>query len=371
MLVGDHGRVIPFRHFKSLTIGVCIVLILSLVALILLGLMYTQQRRQIAFLEKSLAETRAQTSKLRDEKDLYLTQLIAQQKQTGELSQNQPDGKQPQKEDAQTESNDHERQNPIEVQSAPVEVKKEAPVQNEAPQTQWSADIRNFEVTYDNRQQILKAEFRIYNTSRPKQTLAGRTVVVFKASDDPPIQWATVPAVPLRDGKPVGNNGKSFRVNNYRTETFKTLRRKNSAEYDTASIYIFTHQGELIANRELPFKVDYRPPEPVQPPPSVPEQPKPPAVPEVRPTGQPDSEAIKTADPAAPKSGHSNAELPAVGTPPVAPVTTPGPALQSDIKPQEPQGILDDDRRLTPTKTDSTPQTPAAEPKPALEGGNK
>ena len=102
--MGDHGRVIPFRHFKSLTIGVCIVLILSLVALILLGLMYTQQRRQIAFLEKSLAETRAQTSKLRDEKDLYLTQLIAQQKQTGELSQNQPDGKQPQKEDAQTES---------------------------------------------------------------------------------------------------------------------------------------------------------------------------------------------------------------------------------------------------------------------------
>ena len=116
MLVGDHGRVIPFRHFKALTIGVSIVLLLSLGALILLGIMHVNLRQQIVILQKNLEETGAQTAKFRDEKDLYLTQLIALQKQTGELSQNSKAENVSLKENAQPETNAHEHPCPVQAQ---------------------------------------------------------------------------------------------------------------------------------------------------------------------------------------------------------------------------------------------------------------
>jgi len=370
MLVGDHGRVIPFRHFKALTVGVGIALILCIGALILLGVMYAHQRQKIITLQENLMETRAQTAKFRDEKDLYLTQLIALQKQTGELAQNSPDEKESLKESAQLEVEAPDRQNPNKVEQEPDEQKNETPAPKEEPKVKWSADIRNFSVSFDNQQQILKAQFRIYNTSRPKKTLVGRTVVVFKASDDPPIQWAVVPEVPLRDGKPVGNKGKSFRVNNYRTETFKSWRRKNSAEYETASIYIFSEQGELIANQEMPFNVDYSPPEPVAPP-SAPKREKASDAPEIQPNDRLEPAAEKPVGPTTPDGGDSHAEPGGPIPSPTAPSASPNPTPQPESNSNAPQDTLDDKGNPEPVNTESTSQTPAAEPKPALEGGTK
>jgi len=373
MLVGDHGRVIPFRHFKALTIGVSIVLFLSLGALILLGVLHINLRQQIVVLQKNLEKTRAQTTKFRDEKDLYLTQLIALQKQTGELPQNSNGENIALKENAQPETNTQKQQKPEAVKPDPEAEKKEEPVHKAEPQIQWMADIRNFKVTYDNRQKILKAEFRIYNTSRPKKRLTGRTVVVFKASDDPPIQWATVPAVPVRDGKPTGNHGKSFRVNNYRTETFKTLRGKYSAEYDTASVYIFTEQGELIANQELSFNVDYSPPAPAKPvePASAPEQKTTTVAPVNRQEVQSGPVAEKPIGPAAPNRSDSDAVPQRTHTPETTPAAAPTPVPPTENKLQEAQRIVEDKSSLEPVKTEPSSQTPEAESKPALEGGHK
>jgi hypothetical protein len=373
MLVGDHGRVIPFRHFKALTIGVGIVLISSLGALILLSIMYLNLRQQYVVLQKNLDETHAQTAKFRDEKDLYLTRLIALQKQTGELPQSPPSENASLKAKTQPEAIVPKQQISEDVKPAPKQVKKDAVVVKPEPQIHWAADIRNFNVSYDNRQRILKAEFRIYNTSNPKKTLTGRTVVVFKASDDPPIQWATVPSVQLRDGKPAGNNGKSFRVKNYRTENFKTLRGKYSAEYDTVSVYIFTEQGDLIANQEMSFNVDYSPPAPPKPvePVSAPVQEKPAATPAMPLKDLSAPAEGKPVKPAAPNQGVSDAVPQRVNTPEAAPPVAPNPVLSPENNTQESQRSMDDKSVIEPVKTESGSQPPAAEPQPALEGGPK
>lgn len=368
--MGDHGRVIPFRHFKALTVGVGAVLILSISALILLGFLYTHQRQKIVALQTDLMQTRAQTSKFRDEKDLYLTQLIALQKQSGELPKNPRDEQESVKANAQSEAKVQVPEKPAEVKEKPEEQKREEPAPKAAPKVQWSADIRDFSASYDNRQQILKARFRIYNTSSPKKTLIGRTVVVFKASDDPPIQWAVVPAVPLRDGKPVGNNGKSFRVNNYRTETFKAWRRNNSAEYEIASIYIFSEQGELIANQELPFNVDYSPPEPAEPP-SAPVQEKTSTAPGTQQEDRMEPAKEKTGDSTAPDGDAPQADTGGTTPPPVTPSVSPGPTPPPESKSNESQSTQADKGKPQPVKTESTSQTPAAESKPALEGGTQ
>jgi hypothetical protein len=328
MLVGDHGRVIPFRHFKALIVGVGVVLVLSLCALILLGVLYTGQRGQIVHLQAQVEQLRTQSTKIRDEKDLYLTELIALQKQTGTLPQKPADAPEAIAEDGPPPADvkvppASEKAAPEPETAAPQteEVKKEGPVQKPEPPVHWSADIRRFNVSYDNRQGAVTAEFRIYNTSRPKKRLKGRTVVVFKAIGDPPSQWAIVPAVPLDKEIPLGNQGRPFNIRNYQTERFKTLRRNNSPRYEIAAVYIFADPGgELIGNKELPFNVDYSPPAPpkpvVAPPKPAVESPKPVVTP-------PETESVKPSAPTqAPQSGNPSSGM-----------TTPGDAKTQDTAP--------------------------------------
>jgi hypothetical protein len=366
MLVGEHGRVIPFRHFKALVIGVCAVLILSLAALAALGFVCRHQYHQLIALQKSLDQTNLQTSKLRDEKDLCLTGLMAMKNQAGELPQAPPKDSAkalPEKSQPATKAEAKEK---VEAVAVPV------PAKHSKPEVKWAAEIRNFKVTYDQRQQILRAEFRLYNTSSPKQALAGRTVLVFKQQEDPPIHWAAVPSVPLKDGKPVGDNGKAFRVNNFRTEHFSIYRRSEASEYDTASIFVFSEHGELITHSEMPFHVDYTPPKPV---PHV--EPKPhetpgksaaPAAGQIEtPADAPASQTTGPPPPSAiePQTVPQHNETPASGPTPQSVPAAPDAKLLNPDQPAQTQTAPE------PEKSPAVMPTPAAEPKPAPEGGQK
>jgi hypothetical protein len=125
---------------------------------------------------------------------------------------------------------------------------------------QWKADIRRFAVTYDPDREVLKAQFRIYNTSKPKRPLAGRSVVAFKEMDTSPLKWFTVPRVPISEGKPDGAMGQAFKINNYRTMTFRAYQQKIPVTYDTASVFVFSADGKLITERDFAFHIDAKPP---------------------------------------------------------------------------------------------------------------
>jgi hypothetical protein len=381
MLVGDHGRVIPFRHFKALIVGVGGVLILSLCALILLGVLYTRQHGRISKLQEDLEQMRAQSTKFRDEKDLYLTRLKALQMKTGvlpqkpvdappavaEKSQSQTDTKEP---PATEKVSDHVEKAEPETEEA----QKEIPVQKAEPRVRWSAEIRNFKASYDNRQGVLTAEFRIYNTSQPKKRLSGRTVVIFKAIGDPPSRWEVVPKVPLQNETPAGKEGRVFQIRNYQTERFKTLRQKKSPEYEIASVYIFEEQGgKLIGNKELPFNVDYSPPTPPKPV-VAPHK----AEPE-KPTGPSQVQQVESTSPVQSTPGHSMTPDSAPGRE-EPPVTTKSPEAQSGppnpVTPpveEQPESQIEADGSgtSTPEAPEALTPTPAAEPKPAQEGETK
>lgn len=371
MLVGDQGRVIPFRHFKALTFGVSIVLILGLCALILLGVSYTRQNMQIDRLQESLEQLRVQNTKFRDEKDLYLTKLIALKKQSGTLPQKSADAIQFSAEGGPPAVEIEEA--PASKKAAPEseEMKSDAPVPAPEHPVQWSADIRNFQVSYDNRQGGLSARFRIYNTSRPKKRLYGKIVVIFKAIGDPPSHWAIEPVVPLNGEIPVGKKGRSFNIRNYQTETFKTLRRNDSPKYDLAAIYVFSDKsGKLIGKKELPFNVDYSPPTPVKPavvaPKPVPEKPS--GSPEAAHTQTPESDQLQPADSTAPHSEQTTGQSPDSITTKDSPVGQPSPATPTGQEKPGPRIESNDSQPQEPGTSESIPQTPAPESKPAQEG---
>ncbi|MGD8834506.1 MAG: hypothetical protein PVJ19_06180 [Desulfobacteraceae bacterium] len=266
MLVGDHGRVIPFRHFKGLAISICGAFILILIAFLVLAFFYTNQLKTIAALESQVAEAQLQNSKLRDEKDHYLTKLALHENQKAE----KPEEKKP---DVSSKSTKLTPAPPPKVeevpQPPPVEpVKKAKPAEKQTPKIKQMAEIRKFSVSYDPDSRVIKAQFRIYNRSEPKRPLSGKSSVVFKHLDEPPVKWLPIPAVSLNDGKPPGDKGQTFQIRNYLTMKFNSYRHKAPAQYNSVTAYVFSDDGQLLASKDFAVNIDVPPPvkrDPIKP----------------------------------------------------------------------------------------------------------
>jgi hypothetical protein len=381
MLVGDRGRVIPFRHFKGIALGVCTVSFLLLVAFVVISLLYIGQGRKLASLEAQLEQTQLQSSKLRDEKDLYLTKLmLAEKKEKTPVAK--PTSPEPSKPAASPSKPSATPSETAQTDAAAEETA--APAKPPAPIVAWNVDIRRFSVSYDAKRERLEAQFRVYNTSKPKKRLAGRGVVVFKVQDDPPFKWMPVPLVQLRSGEPTGTRGQSFEVRNYLTMKFSAYHQKTPVTFNMATAFIFSEDGRLLASKDFAFQIKTPPPPVEKPaPPAPPVEKKPPA-PASAPT--PDSPAVKpleTTVPAAPapqKSDGSATSSPAPdsGQPggpalPDAPIPTPEAPKPDGHVDTPPSGAPPAGKADIPVQTDKTPATePTVQsPQPGAEGEPK
>lgn len=274
MLVGEHGRVIPFRRFKEVAIAIFAIALLSFAALVILGFFYLRQGRTIEALQSELADLRHYTSQLKDEKDVLNARLgIKKAQMTPQLETSGNTEKvKPSVEPAAGPIKSEAKRATTGAMAAPKE-RREPEAEKPKPQiVKWRADIRQISVSYDRKRSILRARFRVYNTSAPKKKLAGRTVVVFKNKADPPIKWFAVPNVLLSDGQPNGKVGQAFNINNFITMRHHAYGMKAPEKYDAAAVFVFGVDGKLLASKESDFKIE-------PPPPPPPPKPEPVAIP--------------------------------------------------------------------------------------------
>lgn len=269
MLVGEHGRVIPFRRFKEVAIAIFGIALLSLAALIVLGFFYIQQGRTIEELQSRLADLKAYADQLKDEKDILNARLGIKKAQTTPSLETDRKTEEERIEERAVSSENaatapEEKKDTAGVSAAAKEVRKPEPAKPDVPVVEWRADIRQPSVDYNRNRNVLRARFRVYNTSVPKKKLSGRTVVVFKNKADPPIKWFAVPNVLLSNGRPKGDAGHDFSINNYITMRHYAYGLKTPQHYDAAVMFVFSDEGKLLASKTFDFKVE--PPPPPKPP---------------------------------------------------------------------------------------------------------
>lgn len=281
MLVGDHGRIIPFKRFKGIATAFIAVLILTLIALTILSFLYLRQANTLKQLTTEMETLRNQADRLRNEKDVLLARLVIEKKIVP--GEDQPAGP---KENAQPQSTEPVAIVKKEAEKPPEKPLAEKPVENsppvakapepepepkpepKPPEVKFGAKIQQFGVTYDRGRSILQARFRIHNGNNPKVPLTGKVVVIFKKGQDPPLKWISEPRVQIADSMPDGKNGKLFKIKNYRTMTLMAYGMKPPVVYDTAAVYVFSEDGELILKEEHDFKIEEPPPKPAQPAPA-------------------------------------------------------------------------------------------------------
>lgn len=326
MLVGEHGRVIPFRRFKEIAIAVIALACLSIGALAVIGYLYAQQAGTIASLQRELDGLKRQTAQLKDEKDVLHTKLVIYEMQKRPEAAASPKTKEvvqsPQKPGPSVAPAPmpQESQPPAVASAPPQPIAAATPTST--PSVNWVVELQQFEAEFDAPRELIKFSLRVVNKT-VRNAFAGRIVLVIKQAGASPSSWVSLPNVPLVQGKPSGTNGQAFSVQNYRTMDFKLYKQRPPVLYDTATAFVFLSSGELLLSKDFNFKIEVQQvqptathPPPVQAPPaSAPTPESAPSVPTATPLA-----------PIVPEPTGGAAGDPGAGGLPGTPGSTPSPA---------------------------------------------
>jgi hypothetical protein len=248
MLVGEHGRVIPLRRFKALAVTILILFFLTVSALIGLSILYTHQLNKTRSLQSRLQEVQLRAERLRNERDVNLAKLVMGQERqidTGDMPR-------------ATEGMDRDGaglapQEGVEQTSLPGNPAATRVDDSRESGTVWDAEAKDVDIGYDHEKRVFNVRFKVYNTSKPKRVLSGRCVVILKQGDDPPIKWLVIPHVLLSNGRPGGDTGHAFHIRNYRTLEFKAVAGEAATDWNTATIFIFSADGDELFNKDFAF----------------------------------------------------------------------------------------------------------------------
>jgi hypothetical protein len=71
--------------------------------------------------------------------------------------------------------------------------------------------------------------------------------------------------MPLVDGRPTGKQrGHSFGINYFKTMRLSTRAPKSPEKFETATVFVFTRQGDLLLEKQYPVKLPPNKPEETQ-----------------------------------------------------------------------------------------------------------
>jgi len=257
MFIGNHGRTITIKRFKSMVILLFSVLVVSIA--ISAGLFVWNQKiiMDNHDLKDDLKKLNKRIDTLRYDKDILMTRLVLAESrvqenlsaQTEKSADNKLSNQEPSRSDNDAITN----------QLAAKKIKQPAPKQAEPLQNSQPIDsglsvaIENFQISNLSDTNRLGVRFKIKNTTLNSQRVSGYTIVVLKGEQT---NWLPIPWMPLVDGRPTGKQrGHSFGINYFKTMKFSARSPKFPEKFQTASIYVFTQEGELLLEKTYPVKL--------------------------------------------------------------------------------------------------------------------
>ena len=271
LFIGNHGRTITLKRFKGIVLISVIVLAVSMAASV--GLFVWNQKIIMANhdLKDELKNLNKRIDALRHDNDILMTRLVLAESRVQESL-----GTQTQTPASEKIPDQEQPAPPIENKANPVAAKTmepPAPRQVEPRQSGVPADaglsvaVESFNVLNHTDDQRLKVIFKIKNTSPNSQKVSGHVFVVLKGEQT---KWLPIPWTPLVDGRPTGKQrGHSFGINYFKTMRLSTRSPKFPEKFETASLYVFTRQGELLLEKGYPVKLSPNKPQAAKPLPGV------------------------------------------------------------------------------------------------------
>jgi hypothetical protein len=262
IFIGNHGKTITLNRFKGMVLlaGAVVCISIAIAAgLLYLSLNIRQDKKQ---LESDLKDLKSQIKAIRFEKDVLMTKLVLAESRTKASPAKVPPqpiesaapSAAPQHNPAETEKPGQSGQ-PVKIQKAPSPEKKaESPAAENQSVSDLSVALENFKISPRADENLLRVQFKIKNTTPNARRVSGHAIVVLKGEQLEPYKWLSIPGVSLSDGKPTGKQrGYTFGINYFKTMRFKANLPKSLPIYQTATVFIFTRNGDLLLEQDFPL----------------------------------------------------------------------------------------------------------------------
>ncbi len=258
LFISDHGKVFTFKRVKTL-IGLTVVaFLLSLAAVAVLAAVNQRIHGRYHDLERRFKAIEQKAAQLQNERDLLTAQVVLVETRMKEVLGAGPrptaDAKRPA--DGQEEKAT-EKGPAAAAQTVPGKALETA-VSEPAPAFDDGIALEDLRVGHQRRGNTISIRVRVRNTNSSRRPLAGHLVAVLKGAGLPDSQWLALPSVRLADGRPSGKQkGYSFSINHSITLEHSVPVAKSLPVYDTAVLYVFSKEGDLLFVQE--FAIDIQP----------------------------------------------------------------------------------------------------------------
>ena len=266
LFIGDHGNVITLKRFKAIVLAAGFLFMVAIGAVIVLFFMHKSALDENQGFRSRMENFQKRIEALRHEKEILMARLVLAESKAKESTAKPPSGK------ADTQTDDQKKpQSQAESKIETLEVKKKGPsVAAAAPlkpalpeprdtEPEFQVTVENFKVSRVSGSSNVNAEFRIKNTSPQSEKVSGHAVVVLKGENLPKHKWLVMPSTDLVGDRPSGKRGKKFSIRRFRTMRFTSWRPIESGEFQTAAVYIFLKNGELVLEQDFTVNLPLAP----------------------------------------------------------------------------------------------------------------
>jgi cell division protein FtsB len=258
LFIGNRGRTITLKRFKGMVLLTLTVLCVSIAISVGLVFLTLNIRQQKAQLEARVNELKDQIKALRYEKDVLMTRLVLAEARPDEdpakIAKEKTEADPAPKAVADSAKPGGTAETPVSRVAAPAPEKSQPDTAEDQSHAELSVALEDFQILSQPARNLLRFQFKIKNTSADSRRVAGHTMVVLKSDQISPARWLAIPPMPLVDGKPTGRHkGHSFGINHFKTMRFSANYPKLPHLYQTATVYIFSNQGELLLEADFPI----------------------------------------------------------------------------------------------------------------------
>ncbi len=240
LFVDDRGKIVSLQGIREIAIALAAVLVLTISATIILSIFSSSNRAENRGLKAALDEITKEFEALRHEKDVMMARLVLAE------SNNPSSGAVKMK----------KASNKTEVKSEKVSPPPIERTQKKAEKKVMQVDVKEFAVTHDMKNNVLRVKFIVKNDGRLFRNISGRIFVILKPDLNKQAQWLILPTGALAEGRPYEiDKGQFFKITRYKTVNLLSRNQTDPEKYKFATIFVFTTKGELALKRDVPVKL--------------------------------------------------------------------------------------------------------------------
>ena len=264
LLVGDNGEVITIRRFKRWVVFYAMLLIAAVTTASALWFMSRNPIEKNHRLTREIAALREQLTSVKAEKDLMMARMVVSAARShdavaGPVAPSQspatanppkaarvPEGIQQKATERQT----------VSAEKAAQAIAPDTEAEKTAAVISPPVDVEDLQVTKDDDNQILHARFMLKKVDSSEGSVTGRTFVLLKKKNAMAPRWLSMPAVPLKEGRPSRiRNGRYFAISRFNVVKFSTPYDAPAGAFNKATILVYSLQGQLLLEKSFDVKV--------------------------------------------------------------------------------------------------------------------